>query len=437
MWRIPKCDQSRGGARCSSQRQFEKSRGPWPGNRSVGRRALFVLFVACLLVETQLLEGAERRGTEVVAKIEKPGTEIRWRGHGGGFREWGCCDGRIWVKSGAGTVDIYTWDKGRLRKDLEVPLPDNADIRLVADDRCVSRFAGDPFKDSALTLTDCRTRRTLNSWSPEVMGWRYWPSGVSANGKYAAVLILGPESFTRNESKLGIVATVREEFTTLGLLEGYAGTAIPSDDGRHIALAPLSTRRGYLVGMYDVKARKVLWLEAVGSLEDVCSCQAACFSPDGKTLYVGSGGGGCVVGLEAKTGKQLFKWYATDSGTARVGVGPPGVACLAMSPDGDYLAAGSESTGKIYVWSKKTANVRRLDHHNEGTVLLVDFDPANSKLATFMFGVLKIWNRNAWSDPDGSNQQTGRNAEMRDSHLFSESGNPGTRTGIGILGKIR
>jgi cytochrome c peroxidase len=67
------------------------------------------------------------------------------------------------------------------------------------------------------------------------------------------------------------------------------------------------------------------------------------FAPDGKTLYVAVAGDDEVIQLDVATRKLVQRWSA-----------PREPRLIALSPDGNYLAAASSRTATVYCWSTET-----------------------------------------------------------------------------------
>ncbi len=220
----------------------------------------------------------------------------------------------------------------------------------------------------------------------------------SANGKHVAVALL--EAFespgfdlARQGVKLGLIGEDAAEIRWVATLTSTdAGsaigirTAIASDDGAFIAVAAWN----YGVAVVDTQTGEKLWEHMPGAN----AVKYAAFSPDAKTVYAG-GTEGIIYAMDTLTGNVLGKWYASESG--REQDGNP-IQCLAVSPDGRWVAAGTGPAGLVFVGSTATNKMVRVLRHGGSTVLLVHFSPDSSALASFVPGTLKIWKVAQWDD---------------------------------------
>jgi WD40 repeat protein len=164
----------------------------------------------------------------------------------------------------------------------------------------------------------------------------------------------------------------------------YPETAPPSDDGAYVAVGGWA--RG--VALVDVAARRELWTKVPGSN----SVQYVAFSPDSRIVYAG-GTEAAVYAMDVKTGNVLSKWYASKSGAEEYG---HSITCLAVSPDGRWVAAATGPEGLVFIGSTATNKCVKILNHGMGTVFLVHFSPDSKALATFVPGTLKIWNVSQW-----------------------------------------
>lgn len=162
---------------------------------------------------------------------------------------------------------------------------------------------------------------------------------------------------------------------------GFVGELAVSDDGEYIALAGYSDNG---VALLSVSLQKVLWNQRLP--EEVRSDYVV-FSSDGSTLYAG-GTMACVYAIETKTGKVKGRWYATMTGKSIYG---HRIACLAMSPDDRWVAAGTGTEGQVYLVDVTSPGKPRMLVHRLGIVEIVSFSPDSQYLASFAGGKIKIW----------------------------------------------
>jgi hypothetical protein len=165
-----------------------------------------------------------------------------------------------------------------------------------------------------------------------------------------------------------------------------------SDDGKYVAVGGWGQGAGGYgtgVAMVDIAARQELWTKVLPS-DNVFH---VAFSPDSRLVYAGSMKG-IVYAMDVKTGNVLGKWYASESGKTEEG---NRISCLAVSPDGRWVAAGvTGPDGLIFVGSAATNKLVQVLKHGMGTVDLVHFSPDSKALATFVPDTLKIWNVSQW-----------------------------------------
>jgi WD40 repeat protein len=141
--------------------------------------------------------------------------------------------------------------------------------------------------------------------------------------------------------------------------------------------------------MIDVQAQKCLWIKKPWR---EAGLYYAAFSPDSKSVYAG-GTSSAVWAFDVRSGKKLSHWYANDSGREQYG---HRISCLAVSPDGKWVAAGAGIEGNVYIGS--TAESRKVAtlKHGGSTLLLVQFAPDSKAIASVAAGKLKIWHTSQW-----------------------------------------
>jgi WD40 repeat protein len=215
---------------------------------------------------------------------------------------------------------------------------------------------------------------------------------TSGNGKYVAVCLVEDDPPDRDpdhpRARIGLIGAEETEIAWVATVTGRrAGVAVgirsvlPSNDGNYVAIGEWDNK----IAMVDVRAGKVAWIKPPAA------CYLA-FSPDSKEIY-GGAVDGSVRALDVQTGNELGRWYATESGASEYG---QRISCVAVSPDGRWVAAGAGIEGLVFVASAATNKVVTILNHGGATVLLVHFSPDSKALATFVPGTLKIWNVTQW-----------------------------------------
>jgi WD40 repeat protein len=116
------------------------------------------------------------------------------------------------------------------------------------------------------------------------------------------------------------------------------------------------------------------WRLAVGDY-----VAAAEISRDGTMCVLGAGNGQ-VLGLDLKTGKQLFAIHAHSGG----------VLGLSLSPDGQkFITCGQEPTAKV--WNRSGELLRELPGGGPSWVEHVAWAPAGGRLATVAGKKVRVW----------------------------------------------
>ncbi|MER5347485.1 helix-turn-helix domain-containing protein [Streptomyces mirabilis] len=130
------------------------------------------------------------------------------------------------------------------------------------------------------------------------------------------------------------------------------------------------------VGLWDVRSGRLR-----RSLPEGNDFVAAVFSPDGRTLAMGSG---------ADQGIQL--WDVTSGRVRRGLAGRTADAVpLAFSPDGRTLATDSLDHG-VKLWNTETGRLRRSLPLHAAQLVSLSFSPDGQTLATDSSGGVRLWN---------------------------------------------
>lgn len=139
------------------------------------------------------------------------------------------------------------------------------------------------------------------------------------------------------------------------------------------------------VNLWDMETGELLTTLFAGSVTSLT------FSADGTILASGSR---LLRGAGKQTAYPIQLWNLATSQRTALNVGEP-VAAIALSPNGQYLAAGSSSTK---VWNLATQKL--VDTLNSGDLNAVIFSPDGQLLLTGSDGVrgedgIKMWDANS------------------------------------------
>lgn len=287
--------------------------------------------------------------------------------------------------------EVWQWDEAQadtMRKAQAFTLPSVAGF-LMYDAIVVpgNRYLGNAYRKSPhtpnLLLASSETHEVIKEWTPPEWHPYFDRRGVSSNGLFAALLFQSEMNMYRYS--VGRLDLRTLELDWVGELAGHGSGTLRqiavSDDGHYIALGGWSNG----VAMVDASQKEVLWI-ARPPTEVTTTC--AVFSADGLTLYT-AGSEGCVYRIETRTGQITGQWWVTETGRSEYG---HRVSCLAMSPDGQWLAAGTGPEGHVYVWSIASGDTKpRLLCHGIRTILEVCFSRDSTHLASVAGNKIKVW----------------------------------------------
>jgi WD40 repeat protein len=243
-------------------------------------------------------------------------------------------------------------------------------------------------------LVSFETTRELHRWAPR-QGWAFdtkYSWGLSANGKFAATILqedVGgqpPADYNpvNPRYRIGLIDLTSLELKWVGEVSGHGSSTIRqiavSNDGKYVAVGGWNNG----VAMIDSSQGKVLWADRPPT---EVSTGYVLFSSDGLKLY-SAGSEGCVYTTETLAGKITGQWWATETGRSIYG---HRVSCLANSPDGRWMAAGTGPEGHVYLYDAVSMGRPRLLIHGLQTIEVVTFSPDSKYLASVGGGRIKIW----------------------------------------------
>jgi WD40 repeat protein/serine/threonine protein kinase len=166
-----------------------------------------------------------------------------------------------------------------------------------------------------------------------------------------------------------------------------AGVAL-SPQGKLLAVVEQSKLPGQVargISLWDIDSQTNLC-----ELEEARQIRCLQFSPDGKLLAVGDGGG---VNEEEGTGGSIWLWELATRKARHVPVGARPVLSLAFSPNGEMLACGS-SDQTIALWNVADLSQRQRRFSGQvGQVWSLAFSADGQRLASGSRDTtVKIWN---------------------------------------------
>lgn len=376
--------------------------------RTIRQAAVFgTLFLALL---TGVCEGAgSSKAGEVVKDTGDRRVWLDW-GQGGGCVFAVAADGKISRKIGemiykdvpAETINSldpkeypppalvsYGWDKegkfGVMIKDIVLPQM-GTDVQWIPEKRqYVRQESESPRRDAEYVLITFTQDGTVVRKQPVPPGWYMRRCDLSENGRYLAFGLTvntlsphaPPDCHALNpgfqvglmDCRTGAISWT----TTIKGVRVLLRHIVPSNDGKYIACGSIDNG----VTVFDVKAKKHLWTIFP---EDALNVNHVAFSPKGDVVYAG-GSAGCLFVLETKTGKLLAsRWAAPSAEKGKRWMGRNRFSCIAVSPDGKYVAGSADKT---YVWDTTTLKVVRVTRYG---AMGMQFSPDSKKLALVSAG---------------------------------------------------
>ena len=362
-----------------------------------GKHAVVVVvgFVLCAPAGAVVLSllgcGQSAQTASGAGTSSHPGAELTWIGQGGGFMEWGCGGEFLSAKSVYPRVlDVWQWERGALRRLPEVQAKHDGDIVWITGNRYVFESSVEG-ETRPIGIRDASSGEVRHRWPPPG-DWFCRRIQASRRGDLVGLCLEPRSGGSTSSLQIGLIDTNANEIAWITALVGSSAASagnvrsvIPSDDGQFIAVGGWD----FGVAMIDVARKEILWNSRPPN--ESCLFYVA-FSPDSKVIYAG-GTSGTVFGLDVQTGAVLSRWYASLSGQEEYG---HRISCMAVSPDGRWVAAGTGPEGLVFVGSTQTNKCVKILNHGLSTVQLVHFSPDSQALATFVPGTLKVWNVSQW-----------------------------------------
>ena len=343
------------------------------------RRILIVLLFATVVAPSSSCAAFPR-------EVREPTQEVAWSVRPARMMECGHYSDFIykvlWTRdSDKYVLAIKRWKDGLLSEASTFDLPPGANITPVPQGICGLKYKRetDPWPFVLIRLKD---GEILKEWEPD-SDWFCYQAGSSHNGDFIA-LFMARNRYPYYGGLVDLIDVRSQERHSIGELVSdrwaTAETVLVTDDGRYVAV--IGWDNG--TAMIDAKEGRVLWSKRP---EGEISSGYGAFSPDDKKIFT-TGSSGCVFEIDVATGDVLKERWATPTGTLINGLRSE---ALAVSPDGQWLAAGLTPTGDVYVWSLKEGGRPLILKHGYGAMQLVAFSPESKSIATMVNGQVKVW----------------------------------------------
>jgi len=347
----------------------------------------YILSFVVMAILTGYVSSCRQRTDAPNEPSVMPIQEIDWVSGTRGWGEWGqTSDGFFGVAVDSEVLMVWTWTGDTLSRGEDVILPSGLRTTVLSHgEYLVCRSPGPDIKGPwPLVHASLATHEIIQEWPPPKY-YRYSLTGISHNSQYLAVLL---EAETNMVRRVGLLDLASGEFHLVGEYEGwmygYASRITCSNDGKYIAIAGWDNG----LKLYDVDAKTQIWFQKP---DDVVNFGEAEFSPDGKTIYTANTGGESVYAYDTLTGEIKHQWYATATGQAERRTGRR-ISCFAVSPDGNWLAAGTGPKGDVFLFDvNNPGSPPTLFPHGLHTTLIVNFSPDSKHLASVAGGKIKIW----------------------------------------------
>jgi WD40 repeat protein len=371
---------------------------------NIGYIMRFIVNLVCALALLHI------SGCGAFAGEDQPEKEMRWDGDGHGITILGRSGEYIYgIQRKDFTLELWKWNADSLEKVyVHKKFGDPLSLGIANEKVLTDNYYSD-LKEGAIEIRDIHDGKLLNKFPnkyPEDNNLLSEVSRSSMNGKYVAVwkdARTGHPDFKDFKSKftIGIFDGKENEIKWIDSMQiddrlmSSRHNVIPSNDGKLLAFASWDNA----AGIFDVEKKKMLW--TTKPKDDII--KDAAFSPDGKTLYAAGAFGG-VYSIDMADGKITNTWYASTTGKQEYG---HRISRMSISPDGNYLAAGTGPEGQIFVYSVKGKKVSKILNHGGGVVSLVYFSPDSQRLVTYSGDrYLKIW-KIADSETEDDNSKGG------------------------------
>ena len=345
---------------------------------------------------------------------QSPSQSIQWPPDANSVLATGASGDLFWAKcNGPLKYCVWQWRNNRVAPWHECVLPKNAfPMGILPNGRLAARIDGEY---CAIAL---ESGTVVERWPAQADLYVIFGQ-TSRDRRYLSVTAYDPRpSLSLDDSiQVGLMSADGRVLDLCSRLtpdyklkSGTASSAfsVPSEDGKYIGV--VNWKNG--AAMVDVVNKRVLWTASPDHLPgmrnpdqqnavtwariplEAVDVRALAFAPDAKTVFLGGvipsdqyGATGCVWRMNTKTGKIIHQW---GSDKPRPDEYCRYVNDLCVSPDGQFVAAGTVPTGLVWLISTKDGACRFLQH-NAPSVDWLSFSPDSSHLAAFGNGEIDIW----------------------------------------------
>lgn len=281
---------------------------------------------------------------------------------------------------------IYTWQWSDLSIWPVVAKPQAIAIMPMAGDKIIYNPSNNPDK---LILTNLKAEKELASISLPY-GAECKTIKTSQNSKFSIVSMLFKEGTQKGLLKLGVFdanskgpSFVFKKDTNAENFAFY-DFAITNDGN---LLAGAGEKGNAWVFVSDVNSQSIVWEK---TFDEYGRFTCVEFSPDGKTLFVSEKVRHILV-FDTATGQLVNKFVMDEYPTPAHQ--KQNICCIAISPDGQILAADTEPAGVVWFWDIASGREIGRLFASELTVSDIAFSPDSKYLATgcMVSPEIKIW----------------------------------------------
>jgi WD40 repeat protein len=281
---------------------------------------------------------------------------------------------------------IYTWQWNDLSIWPVVARPEAVVAVPFAEDKIVYIPLNAP---PGLTLTDLKGENKLANLALSY-GAECKKIKTSSSGKFGMISMFFKEGAEKNWLKLALFDSDLKDLPFVFQKDTKAGKFLLYDftitnDGN--LLAGAGEKDYAWVFITDVKNENILWEKTFPEYGKFTCVE---FSPDGKMLFVAEKVR-YILAFDTATRQLVNKFVMDESRT--LAHQKQNISCIAISPDGEILAADTEPARKVWFWDITTGKKIGIIYASDLTVSGIAFSPDSKYLATgcMVSPEIKIW----------------------------------------------